>query len=79
MPINYPQVTVELALEHGLSEAEYDHIKQILGRTPTYVELGLYSVMWSEHCSYKNSILEIKRLPKKGRRVLVEAGEETRA
>ncbi|MBU0691723.1 phosphoribosylformylglycinamidine synthase subunit PurL [bacterium] len=76
MPINYPPVTIETALEHGLSESEYELIKEILGHTPTYVELGLYSVMWSEHCSYKNSILEIKRLPKKGKRVLVEAGEE---
>ncbi|MBU0508505.1 phosphoribosylformylglycinamidine synthase subunit PurL [bacterium] len=72
----YPIVTLQTALEHGLSEQEYGWIREILGRVPTYVELGLYSVMWSEHCSYKNSILELKRLPRKGRRVLVSAGEE---
>jgi phosphoribosylformylglycinamidine synthase II len=75
-PINYPPVTLELALKHGLSEEEFEQIRKTLGRTPTYVELGLYSVMWSEHCSYKNSILEIKRLPRKSHRVVVEAGEE---
>jgi phosphoribosylformylglycinamidine synthase subunit PurL len=72
----YPAVSLELALQHGLSEEEFEKIIQLLGRVPTYVELGLYSVMWSEHCSYKNSILEIKRLPRRGRRSLVEAGEE---
>jgi phosphoribosylformylglycinamidine synthase subunit PurL len=72
----YPTVTLNLALEHGLSADEYEAICSTLGRVPTYVELGLYSVMWSEHCSYKNSILEIKRLPRRGRRVVVEAGEE---
>jgi phosphoribosylformylglycinamidine synthase len=72
----YPTVTLELAIEHGLTEEEFEQIKSTLGRIPTYVELGLYSVMWSEHCSYKNSILEVKRLPRKSRRVVVEAGEE---
>ncbi len=75
-PIRYPVVTLRTALEHGLTEDEFAAIEKILGRTPTYVELGLYSVMWSEHCSYKNSILELKRLPRRGKRVLVEAGEE---
>lgn len=51
-------------------------IKNFLGRTPTFTELGVYSVMWSEHCSYKNSILEIKKLPREGEQLLVEAGEE---
>jgi phosphoribosylformylglycinamidine synthase len=76
MESDYPTVTLDLAIEHGLTEAEYQEIVATLGRVPTYVELGLYSVMWSEHCSYKNSILEIKRLPRKSRRVVVEAGEE---
>jgi len=76
MSDTYPTVTLDLALEHGLTAEEFDKIQQLLGRLPTYVELGLYSVMWSEHCSYKNSILEIKRLPRRGRRSLVEAGEE---
>ena len=75
-PIIYPDVTLEIALQHGLTEEEYASIQKILGRVPTYVELGLYSVMWSEHCSYKNSILELKRLPRRGKRVLIEAGEE---
>jgi phosphoribosylformylglycinamidine synthase subunit PurL len=69
-------VTVETAQELGLSSAEFERIRQTLGRTPTYTELGIYSVMWSEHCSYKNSILEIKKLPRSGGRLLVEAGEE---
>lgn len=71
-----PEVTLELALEHGLTEEEFEKIREYLGRTPTFTELGVYSVMWSEHCSYKNSILEIKKLPNKGPQLLVEAGEE---
>ncbi|MDD5087399.1 MAG: AIR synthase related protein, partial [bacterium] len=76
MDQSYPSVSLAAALEHGLSEQEYGWICEQLGRVPTYVELGLYSVMWSEHCSYKNSILELKRLPRYGRRVMVGAGEE---
>ncbi len=71
-----PQVDLELALKHGLTEDEFDRIKQFLGRTPNYVELGCFSVMWSEHCSYKNSIALLKTLPRKGERLLVQAGEE---
>lgn len=71
-----PEVTLELAKEHGLSEEEFEKIKEYLGRTPTFTELGVYSVMWSEHCSYKNSILEIKKLPNEGPQLLVGAGEE---
>ncbi len=71
-----PEVTLELALQHGLSEEEYQRILEILGRTPTFTELGIFSVMWSEHCSYKNSIAEIKKLPRSGGRLLVGAGEE---
>lgn len=70
------EVTLQTALELGLTENEYNLILQKLGRTPTYTELGVYSVMWSEHCSYKNSILQLKTLPRKGSRLLVEAGEE---
>ncbi|MFZ5433945.1 MAG: phosphoribosylformylglycinamidine synthase subunit PurL, partial [Calditrichota bacterium] len=76
MSIQYPEVLLQTALEHNLTAEEYEWICADLGRVPTYVELGLYSVMWSEHCSYKNSILEIKRLPRTGRRVVVGAGEE---
>ena len=66
-----------VALQLGLLDEEYDKIIKILeGRIPTYTELGIFSVMWSEHCSYKNSIATIKTLPRKGARLLVEAGEE---
>lgn len=71
-----PEVTLELALQHGLSEEEFERVKEILGRTPNYTELGIFSVMWSEHCSYKNSIAELKKLPRSGERLLVGAGEE---
>ncbi|HSL89099.1 MAG TPA: hypothetical protein VK870_07350, partial [Ignavibacteriaceae bacterium] len=71
-----PEVTFELALEHGLIKEEYDRVLKILGRTPTFTELGVFSVMWSEHCSYKNSISQLKTLPRSGGRLLVEAGEE---
>jgi phosphoribosylformylglycinamidine synthase len=74
--MNEPEVNFELAKTFGLQQDEYERILKILGRTPTYTELGIYSVMWSEHCSYKNSILEIKKLPRSGGRLLVEAGEE---
>lgn len=71
-----PIVNLDLAKELGLQEDEYNRILQLLGRTPTYTELGIFSVMWSEHCSYKNSILQIKTLPRSGGRLLVSAGEE---
>jgi phosphoribosylformylglycinamidine synthase len=71
-----PEVTLELALKHGLTDEEFGKILEILGRTPTYTELGIYSVMWSEHCSYKNSIAVLKTLPREGGRLLVGAGEE---
>lgn len=71
-----PIVTLELAKEHGLTEEEYYLMLKYLGRTPNYTELGIYSVMWSEHCSYKNSIAVIKTLPRSGKRLLVTAGEE---
>ena len=70
------EVTVETALEVGLTADEFSLICQKLGRIPSYTELGVYSVMWSEHCSYKNSILQLKTLPRSGGRMLVEAGEE---
>ena len=71
-----PEVTLELAIEHGLSEEEFERIKKILGRNPNYTELGCFSVMWSEHASYKNSIALLKTLPRSGKRLLVQAGEE---
>jgi phosphoribosylformylglycinamidine synthase subunit PurL len=69
-------VNEDLAVELGLTRDEYKMILDKIGRTPTYTELGVYSVMWSEHCSYKNSIVQLKKLPKAGERILVEAGEE---
>jgi len=71
-----PLVSLELALEHGLTEEELDRIIKILGRIPSFTELGIFSVMWSEHCSYKNSIKLLKTLPRSGGRLMVEAGEE---
>jgi phosphoribosylformylglycinamidine synthase len=71
-----PVITPELVKDHGLSEEEYSRILRILGRVPTFTELGIFSVMWSEHCSYKNSIAQLKTLPRKGPHLLVEAGEE---
>jgi len=71
-----PEVNLDLAIEHGLNEEEYSRILKILGRTPSFTELGIISVMWSEHCSYKNSIALLKTLPRDGEKVLVGAGEE---
>lgn len=68
--------TVEQAVELGLLPSEFDLIKEILGRTPNFTETSVYSVMWSEHCSYKNSIKWLKTLPKDGPHMLVKAGEE---
>lgn len=70
------EATLEQAIQLGLLESEFESIKEILGRTPNFTELAMYSVMWSEHCSYKNSIKYIKKLPTKGSRILVAAGEE---
>jgi phosphoribosylformylglycinamidine synthase subunit PurL len=71
-----PLTTVETAKKLGLLPEEFERIKEILGRTPNFTELSIFSVMWSEHCSYKNSITWLKTLPKKGSKMLVEAGEE---
>jgi phosphoribosylformylglycinamidine synthase II len=71
-----PEVTLELVKEHGLSTEEYEMIVSLLGRKPTYTELGIFSVMWSEHCSYKNSIAEVKTFPREGESLLAKAGEE---
>ena len=68
--------TVETAKELGLLPEEFDKICDVLGRTPNFTELSVYSVMWSEHCSYKNSIVWLKTLPKEGPHMLAKAGEE---
>ncbi|MCF7729225.1 MAG: phosphoribosylformylglycinamidine synthase subunit PurL, partial [Chthoniobacterales bacterium] len=72
-----PQLTPSiLAEQHGLSREEYQKILSLLGREPNREEIGVFSVMWSEHCSYKNSRLELKKFPTTGKKVLVKAGEE---
>lgn len=68
--------TLETAQKLGLLESEYEKIKEIMGRVPNFTELSIFSVMWSEHCSYKNSIKWLKTLPRTGPHMLVEAGAE---
>jgi phosphoribosylformylglycinamidine synthase II len=70
-----PAVTLQTALEQGLSENEYKTACEILGRTPNFTELGIFALMWSEHCSYKSSRLHLKKFPTKGERVLQGPGE----
>jgi len=70
------EVTAEVIEDHGLTPEEYGRIRTILGREPNFTELGIFSVMWSEHCSYKNTRLELKKFPTTGSKVLVKAGEE---
>src|SRR5213080_230209 len=76
MPTAEPAVTPELTKQHGLTLEEFERIKKILGRQPNFTELGIFSVMWSEHCSYKNSKKELKKFPTAGPGILVKAGEE---
>src|SRR3954447_8466173 len=71
-----PAVTPEVVAKHGLTPEEFARIQQILGRDPNFTELGIFSVMWSEHCSYKNSRKELRKLPTTGPGILVKAGEE---
>ena len=72
-----PAITPELVAKHGLTPDEYAHAKEILGgREPSYTELGIFSVMWSEHCSYKNTRPLLKTFPTKSPKILVGAGEE---
>ncbi len=71
-----PAITPEIIAKHGITPAEFARIKDILGREPNFTELGIFSVMWSEHCSYKNSRPELKKFPTTGPRILVKAGEE---
>ena len=66
MQIVEPQVTVSTAQQLGLTPEEFEKIQEILGRTPNFTELSIFSVMWSEHCSYKNSIIWLKTLPRDG-------------
>ena len=71
-----PAITPELVQKHNLTPDEYSKIKEIIGREPNYTELGIFSVMWSEHCSYKNTRPLLKTFPTKSPKILVGAGEE---
>src|SRR3989442_6327975 len=70
-----PALTAELIRSHGLNDEEYNRIIELLGRKPNYTELGIFSVMWSEHCSYKSSKVHLRRLPTTGESVLQGPGE----
>jgi phosphoribosylformylglycinamidine synthase subunit PurL len=76
MPTADPEITPEVVEKRGLTPEEFTRIKKILGREPNFTELGIFSVMWSEHCSYKNSRRELKKFPVSGPNILVKAGEE---
>src|SRR5437667_12544600 len=71
-----PVVTLELVKQLGLTPEEFEQIKKILGREPNFTELGIFSVMWSEHCSYKNSRKELKKFPTTGANVPLKAVDE---
>ena len=73
--MNETAITPEIIAQHNLTADEYEKIKQIMGREPNMTELGVFSVMWSEHCSYKSSRVHLKRLPTTGERVIVPPGE----
>ena len=70
------EITPDIIAKHGITTEEYSSIKKILGRAPNITELGIFSVMWSEHCSYKNSRPELKKFPREAPFILVKAGEE---
>ena len=72
-------ITAEVIQQHGLTDEEYQKILECLGREPNLTELGIFSVMWSEHCSYKSSRLHLKRLPTEGDRVIQGPGENAGA
>src|SRR4030095_341750 len=70
-----PVITPQVIRSHGLTDQEYKRVIELLGRQPTYTELGIFSVMWSEHCSYKSSRVHLRRLPTRGDSVLQGPGE----
>lgn len=70
-----PEITPEIVEQHGFTPEEYARVLEIMGREPSMTELGIFSVMWSEHCSYKSSRVHLKRLPTQGERVIVPPGE----
>ncbi|MEO8560024.1 MAG: phosphoribosylformylglycinamidine synthase II, partial [Rhodospirillales bacterium] len=72
---NEPKITAELVAEHGLSPEEYSRVLHIMGREPNFTELGIFSAMWSEHCSYKSSKVWLKKLPTEAPWVIQGPGE----
>ena len=70
-----PAITPELVAKHNLTPEEYKHAVEILGRTPSYTELGIFSVMWSEHCSYKTTRNHLRNFPTTGPQVICGPGE----
>ncbi|MBT6393660.1 MAG: phosphoribosylformylglycinamidine synthase II, partial [Nitrospinaceae bacterium] len=74
-PVKEMETHLTIALEHGLTEAEWEHILKALDRKPTMTELGIFSAMWNEHCSYKSSRVHLKKFPTTGPRVLQGPGE----
>ena len=70
-----PVITPQVIRSHGLTDQEYKHVIELLGREPTFTELGIFSVMWSEHCSYKSSRVHLRKLPTRGDCVLQGPGE----
>src|SRR5215470_16958680 len=73
--VGEPLVTAALAAEHGLKSEEYDRIVALIGRTPSFTELGIFSAMWNEHCSYKSSKIHLRKLPAKASWVIQGPGE----
>ena len=69
------KITDDLIAAHGINADEYNRILEIIGREPTFTELGIFSAMWNEHCSYKSSKLHLKKLPTKGPQVICGPGE----
>src|SRR5262245_60157768 len=75
MTLNEPLITLDLVAQHGLKPDEYERILKLIGRTPTFTELGIFSAMWNEHCSYKSSKVHLRGLPTKGPHVIQGPGE----
>src|SRR5216684_3475338 len=75
--MNQPQITPELVASHGLKPDEYERILKLIGRVPSFTELGIFSAMWNEHCSYKSSRLHLRGLPTKAPWVIQGPGETT--
>src|SRR5512142_2906718 len=73
--MNQPQITPELVASHGLKPDEYERILKLIGRTPSFTELGIFSAMWNEHCSYKSSRIHLRKLPTKAPWVIRGPGE----